>query len=71
MHHPNYYKVNCICFQNFTVGPICFVGVFFTFRGDDDITDMVRIPDCCKFDDVSTTLQLKFAETLHKLVINQ
>jgi hypothetical protein len=27
-----------------------------TFRGsDDDITDMVRVPDCSKFDDVSST----------------
>ena len=29
--------------------------VVITFRGnDDDIADMVRVPDCFKFDDVST-----------------
>ncbi len=41
--------------------------VVFTFRGsDDDITDMVRVPDCSKFDDVSTILNLHKYARNHK-----
>ena len=48
--------------------------LFFSFRGDDDIADMVRIPDCYKFDDVSAILycdKLKLVETPHKFVADK